>query len=265
MASNVIKLSSPATRDFWEIPVVYEDEHLLALNKPPLLLTSPDRYDPERPNLMKLLHRDIERGAPWATEKKVSYLANAHRLDFETSGVILLAKNKPVLIALANLFGSEKPLKKYVALVDGTPEEMTFTVNAALSPNPVKLGQMKVDTKHGKRSTTMFMVREKFRGYALVECRPLTGRTHQIRVHLKYAQHPIVGDKVYGGGELLLSSLKPGYRLKPKQTERPLISTTALHAEQLELAHPVTGAQISMSAEWPKDLKVAVKFLRKYA
>src|SRR5436853_4842027 len=121
MGSDVIKLSSRATRDFWEIPVVYEDEHLLALNKPPLLLTSPDRYDPERPNLMKLLHRDIERGAPWTKVKKITYLANAHRLDFETSGVILLTKTKPVLVAVANLFGSEKPVKTYVALVDGTP------------------------------------------------------------------------------------------------------------------------------------------------
>jgi 23S rRNA-/tRNA-specific pseudouridylate synthase len=142
---------------------------------------------------------------------------------------------------------------------------MTFTVNVALTPNLVKLGQMKVDTKNGKRSTTMFMVREKYKGYALMECRPLTGRTHQIRVHLKYARHPIVGDSVYGGGELLLSNLKPEYRLKGHKTERPLIATTALHAEQLELAHPITGAQVTMKAEWPKDLKVAVKFLRKYS
>src|ERR1043165_439846 len=162
MASDVIKLSSRATQDFWEIPVVYEDDHLLALNKPPLLLTSPDRYDPERPNLMKLLHRDIERGAPWAEAKKITYLANAHRLDFETSGVILLTKSKPVLVAVANLFGSEKPLKTYVALVEGTPAQDMFTIDAALTPNLQKLGQMKVDRKNGKRSTTMFQSREKF-------------------------------------------------------------------------------------------------------
>lgn len=265
MASDVIKLSSRPTQDFWEIPVVYEDDYLLALNKPPLLLTSPDRYDPERPNLMKLLHRDIERGAPWVKSKKITYLANAHRLDFETSGVILLTKSKPALVAVANLFGSEKPLKTYVAIAEGTPVEDEFTIDAALSPNPIKLGQMKVDTKQGKRSLTRFKSREKFKGYTLLECSPLTGRTHQIRVHLKYARHPIVGDAVYGGGQLLLSDLKPEYRLKGKKIERPLLSTTALHAEKLELVHPITGSPVLMQAEWPKDFAVAVKYLRKYA
>ena len=117
MKRNVIKLSAPAAKEFWEIPVVFEDEHLLALNKPPRLLTPrPTGYDPERPNLMKLLHEDVERGAPWAKQRNISYLSNAHRLDFDTSGVILLARSKPVLVELANLFRSEKLVKTYVAL-----------------------------------------------------------------------------------------------------------------------------------------------------
>src|SRR5579862_9582010 len=97
--SEVIKLSSPATREFWEIPVLFEDDHLLALDKPSGLLTSPDRYDAQRPNLMKLLHEGITLSKPWAAQRKLTYLMNAHRLDFETSGVILLAKTKPVLVA----------------------------------------------------------------------------------------------------------------------------------------------------------------------
>ena len=92
---TVIKLSSPATREFWEIPVLYEDADLLALDKPPGLLASPDRGDPARPNLMDLLHAGIREGKPWAAERGVVYLMNAHRSDFETSGVILLAKAKP--------------------------------------------------------------------------------------------------------------------------------------------------------------------------
>jgi len=102
--SALIKLSSPQTREYWEIPVLYEDEHLLALDKPACLLTSPDRHDPKRPNLMRLLHDAIAQKKPWATERGLDYLMNAHRLDFETTGILLLAKSKPVLVALANLF-----------------------------------------------------------------------------------------------------------------------------------------------------------------
>src|SRR5215207_9509923 len=105
------KLSSPATQEFWKIRILFEDDLLFAVDKPADLLTSPDRYDPNRPNLMKLLHRDIERGAPWTAERKLTYLANAHRLDFQTSGVLLLAKTKPVLVQLANAFGTETPKK----------------------------------------------------------------------------------------------------------------------------------------------------------
>ncbi|MFN7139423.1 MAG: RluA family pseudouridine synthase [Limisphaerales bacterium] len=264
-ASDTIKLSSPATRDFWEIPVLFEDDHLLALNKPANLLTSPDRYDPNRPNLMKLLHRDIERGAPWVAKRGLNYLFNAHRLDFETSGVILLAKSKPVLVHLANLFGSEKPNKVYAALVSGSPQEDTFSTDAKLAPHPTRLGVMRVDQRAGKRSRTEFTVRERFKGITLLECRPLTGRTHQIRIHLAYLKLPILGDKVYGGAQLMLSSFKPDYRLKKGQVERPLISTTALHAEQLTLPHPVTGNEVKIVAEWQKDLSVAVKYLRRYS
>src|SRR5215472_347824 len=143
--SAVIKLSSPATREFWEIPVLYEDDFLLALDKPSGLLTSPDRYDPARSNLMKLLHGGIAAQKPWARERNLTYLSNAHRLDFETSGVILLAKTKATLVQLADLFGSEKPVKKYVALVQGCPVEDEFEVDAKLSPHPVKIGLMRVD------------------------------------------------------------------------------------------------------------------------
>src|SRR3954466_8492483 len=149
----VIKLSSPATKEFWEIPILFEDENLLAINKPPLLLSSPDRYDPERPNLMKLLHRDIERGAPWARKRALTYLMNAHRLDFETSGVMLLAKTKAVLVALADLFGSEKPVKTYLALVHGVASQ-TFEVDAKLGMHPARPGFVRVDEKEGKRSRT---------------------------------------------------------------------------------------------------------------
>ncbi len=265
IVSDPIKLSSPATKEFWEIPVLFEDDALLAISKPPGMLTSPDRYDPERPNLMKLLHSGIAEGKPWAKSRGLSYLANAHRLDFDTSGVILLAKTKPALVALANLFGCEKPVKIYVAILPGTPPERQWEVNAPIGPFPGRPGQMRVDPKNGKKSRTAFEVREQFRGYTLVQCRPFTGRTHQIRVHLKHWGLPICGDRVYGGRPLLLSELKDEYRLKPGKVERPLIATTALHAEELTVPHPVTGAEVKITAPWPKDFAVAVKNLRRHA
>lgn len=261
----VIKLSSPATKEFWEIPVLYEDEFLLALNKPARLLSSPDRYDPDRPNLMRLLHQGIADGKPWAKERGLTYLMNVHRLDFETTGIMLLVKSKPVLVQLTTLFGSEKPIKTYVALVNGSPEQDTWEVDAPIAMHPVKTGYWRVDYKQGKRSRTRFKVIQRFRGCTLLQCQPLTGRTHQIRVHLKYCHLPICGDTLYGGQPLLLSSLKRDYRLKPGREERPLISSVALHAEKLELPHPVTGAPLTITAEWPKDLRVAVKYLRQYA
>ncbi len=263
--SAVIKLSNPATREYWEPAVLFEDEHLLALDKPARLLVSPDRYDPQRPNLMKLLHAGIGRGTPWAKERGLSYLMNAHRLDFETSGVILLAKSKPVLVALANLFGAEKPVKTYLALVHGRPVKLAFEITASLAPNPVKIGLIRVDEKNGKRSRTVVELLETFRAHSLLKCLPATGRTHQIRVHLRHAGLPLVGDTLYDGGPLLLSHLKSGYRLKPGRTERPLIDRVALHAAELKFAHPVTSADLVITAPWPRDLTVAVKYLRRYA
>ena len=124
---------------------------------------------------------------------------------------------------------------------------------------------MRVDEKEGKKAKTQFELMEKFRRCSLIKCQPLTGRTHQIRVHLRHAGLPIIGDTLYGGSPLLLSDLKAGYRLKPKKTERPLIDRVALHAEQLSLTHPVTGKEIHITAPWPKDLTVAVKYLRRYS
>jgi 23S rRNA pseudouridine955/2504/2580 synthase len=260
-----IKLSSPATREFWEIPVLYEDAQLLALDKPSGLLASPDGTEPGRPDLTTLLHAGIERGAPWVKQGDRAYLMPAHRADAETSGVLLLAKSKPVLVTLVNWFNAEKPGDRHLALVQGTPPEGHFTVDAMIARHPTRAGFMRVDSQRGKRSRTVFEVREKFAGFTLVQCEALTRRLHQIRVHLRYAGLPAVGDMAYGGRPLLLSSLKRGYRLKPNQIERPLMSRAAIHAESLTLPHPVTGNSVTITAPWPKDLTVAVKYLRRYA
>jgi RluA family pseudouridine synthase len=263
--SAIIRLSSPATRESWEIPVLFEDDHLLALNKPAELLVSADRRDPEKPNLVNLLHAAISNGMPWVKQRGLSYVMNAHRLDEETSGIILLAKSKTALVYLANLFGTEKPLRKYLALVRGQPAQEQFEVDAKLTPNTVQLGLMRVDPKGGKRARTKFQIIEQFSRWSLIRCEPLTERTHQIRVHLRYAGNPLVGDRLYGGKQLLLSSLKPNYRLKPNREERPLLDRAALHAEELILPHPVTSELLTITAPLAKDLSVALKYLRRYA
>jgi RluA family pseudouridine synthase len=265
--SAFIKLSSPATHEFWEIPVLFEDAHLLALDKPAGLLTSPESDDAQPPNLMKLLHAGIAEAKPWARERGLTYLMNAHRLDSDTSGVILLAKNKPALLALADLFGTNKPVRKYLALIRGEPVEEHFEVDAKIAPHPVQDGLMRVDFDNGKKSKTRFEVLEKFlrTGNALLKCEPLTERTHQIRVHLKHAGFAVVGDQLYGGKPLWLSRIKPNYRLKPGHEERPLISRVALHAESLVVLHPVTNEVVTITAELPKDLRVALKYLRQFA
>jgi RluA family pseudouridine synthase len=263
--SATIKLSSPATHGFWEIPVLYEDEHLLALDKPSDLLTSPDRSEPDRPSLMKLLHAGIERGTAWAREGGRTYLRQSHRLDDELTGVILLAKSKQALIALMNLFGAEKPVFRHVALVREAPAGDRFTVEAKLAPHPTRLGLMHVDPMRGKHALTAFEVRERFSRFTLLQCESSTSRRHQVRVHLRHAGVPAAGDRAYGGRLLMLSSLKQQYRLKPNKIERPLLARPALHAETLTLPHPMTSATLTITAPWPKDLTVAVKYLRRYA
>jgi RluA family pseudouridine synthase len=260
-----IKISSPPTHEFWEIEVLYEDEHLLALNKPAGLLLSPDHKNSALPSLMGLIHAGIKEGKPWATERHLGYLMNAHRLDLETSGALLLAKSKPVLQALANLFGSEKPVRHYLALAQGMPVAEKFEMDGSIAPHPVKPGLMHVDAKRGKRARTLFQVLERFHGWTLMRCSPLTERKHQVRVHLRQARLPLAGDADYGGSRLMLSRVKPNFRLKPQKTERPLLDRPTLHAESLELPHPVTGAALQITAPWPKELTVAVKYLRKYA
>jgi RluA family pseudouridine synthase len=265
MSKLQIWLSSPETSDHWEIPVLYEDDQLLALNKPAGLPTTPDKFDTDRASLLGLIREGIAQAKPWATARDLSFLMSAHRLDSEASGVLLLARSKTVLTRLLDFFGSERSTLVFVALVQGDPAADHFSVEAKVAPHPTKAGLVHVNAKHGKRSRTDFKVLERFRGWALLGCTPSTHRLHQIRVHLAHANLRVAGDKVYGGKALWLSRLKSNYQLKPGHSERPLIGSTCLHAEKLALSHPVTGEPLSISAPWPKDLLVATKYLRKHA
>ena len=262
---DAVKLSSPATGEFWEIPVLFEDDHLLVLNKPSQLLVSPDRSDPKRPSLMQLLHRDIERGTPWAAQRRLGYLMNAHRLDFGTSGVILLAKNKPALVALAAQFAAEQPCRVYAALVRGSSGADTFATDAKLAPHPLQMGIVRVDPKDGKRSSTAFAVRERFDGCLLLECRPWPDRPHQIRAHLKHLRLPLVGDDVYGRPPA--ASVRAEIRL-PSETGPSRASAHGPPGPAPGAGgrrSPATGAKMALAAPWAKDLTVSIKYLRRYA
>jgi len=259
-----IKVSSPATGEFWEIPVLYEDDCLIALDKPAGLPTAIDPSQPDRANLIALLHKGVAEGKHWAATRSLSFIMYAHRLDTEASGVLLFARSKDILARLLNDFGSEKPALKIVALIEGTPSEDHFAMEGRIGPHAARPGMMRIDSRHGKRARTGFQVVERFRDWTLLECAPLTHRRHQVRLHLAYARHRVAGDGLYGGKPLLLSRLKPGYHLKPGHTEKPLLGRACLHASRLEIAHPVTGAPLVIEAPLPRDLQVALKYLRKY-
>lgn len=239
-------------------PVIYEDDSLIAFDKPSGLLIAPDRWDKSRVNLMDLVHDKMGHG-----------VANVHRIDADTSGIVLCAKTKPALDFLSGQFQSKTVKKLYEALTVGLPPEDAFTVDLVLKEDDAKPGRMCVVKKHGKASVTEFTVRARFPrpagrpGFAHLECRPQTGRTHQIRVHLAATGTPILNDPFYGNEtQLLLSDLKRGY--KGRDDERPLIARLALHAAALTFTHPATREPQTITAPLPQDFAVALKYLSKF-
>jgi RluA family pseudouridine synthase len=239
-------------------PVIFEDESLIAFDKPSGLLIAPDRWDKSRVNLMDLVHAKMGHD-----------VANVHRIDSDTSGLVLYAKTKPALDFLSGQFQSKTVAKVYEALTAGLPAQDEFTVDLVLKEDEAKPGRMCVVKKHGKASVTEFTVRDRFPqpagrpSLAHVECRPQTGRTHQIRVHLAATGTPILNDPYYGNDtRLLLSDLKRGY--KGRDDERPLIARLALHAASLTFTHPLSREKMTIAAPRPKDFEIALKYLGKY-
>ncbi len=226
---------------------------MIAFDKPSGLLVAPDRWDKARVNLMGLIH-----------ERFGHQVANVHRLDADTSGVLLCAKTKPALDFLSGQFQGKTVEKRYLALVAGSPPEDSFVVDRPIREDERIPGRMRTVPKAGKASATEFRVLERFGRFTWLECRPLTGRTHQIRVHLAYAKYPILNDVFYGDPaiQLLLSGLKRGY--KGRADERPLIARLALHAAALTVKHPETREAVTIEAPLPNTFEVALKYLRKY-
>jgi 23S rRNA-/tRNA-specific pseudouridylate synthase len=178
-----IKVSSTETREFWELAVLYEDDQLLVLDKPAGPSVSSEPEQTGRPDLLTLLHQGVAAGKSWAVARNISFLMNAHRLDAEASGVLLLARSKPILTTLLDWFGSDRASLSYVTLVSGRPAEDQFSVEAKLAPDSLKPGLMRVDPKFGKRARTSFTVLERFRDWTVHRSVPTPNRPHPVRVH----------------------------------------------------------------------------------
>lgn len=227
--------------------IIHEDDNLIVINKPAYIASLHDR----------------------ASERSLIDMAKqywpdaqlCHRLDKETSGVMLIAKNEVMYRHISMQFERREIKKIYHAISDGV-----FNLKEAVIDFPIKTstkGRSKVDFKEGKPATTIFTTLDYFGDYTLFECMPITGRLHQIRVHLTSQGAPITADTMYGGKQPFLSQLKRKFNLKKEENEQPIISRVALHAYSISFKN-LDGKTVSYTAEYPKDIAVLIKLLIKY-
>jgi RluA family pseudouridine synthase len=233
-------------------PVIFEDDVLIAFNKPGGIPVAPGGSREPCGSLMSSVHR--ERGPQ---------ICNVHRLDRDASGVLLCARTKGALDSLSGQFQAKTVESIVHALVVGSPAQDTFDVQLPLAEDKGRPGFMLVVKRGGRPAATSFRVLERFRGFAWLECRPATNRPHQVRVHLMASGLPVLNDDSYGSEtRLLLSALKRGY--KGRDAEQPLIRRLAIHASSLTVTHPVTRARLTIGAPLPDEIEIALKYLRRF-
>jgi len=228
------------------IRILHEDAALLAVDKPAGTLSVRGREGEAEPSLVDLLSR----------ERREKLLV-VHRMDRGTSGVLVLARDPVSHRTLSQAFEHGRVAKRYLALVRGEPPLEELKVEVALVPARRGKSRPAAKGEEGKPSRTDFKVLECFRGFALLEARPATGRGHQIRVHLKYAGYPLAVDSAYAGVERLL---RGEVGLSPPG--EVLLARTPLHAQRLQLPHPTTGELLSIEAPLPPDLEIVLGLLR---
>lgn len=249
-----MKLHRKKTNLLNAVSIVFEDDFIIVVAKPANLLTIPDHWVKERPNLMDWL-REI---------RPHESILVVHRLDLETSGLLVFAKSSAAHSNLCQQFEAHTIEKEYFAIVHGEVPEKAGAIDLSLSPNPKKRGTMLVN-KNGKPAVTRWHLLEKFKNYSFLRVLPESGRLHQIRVHLRAVGHPLLVDRKYGDRTpVLLSQLKKNYIRKQEKEERPLMDRLALHAGKLRIRHPQTGNLVRFESELPKDMMITLKNLRKY-
>jgi 23S rRNA pseudouridine1911/1915/1917 synthase len=207
------KPSSIELPDGARVEILYEDRSVLAIDKPAGWMLAPVSWDKTRRNLHRALMLSMQAGEFWARSRNLRYIRFIHRLDADTSGVVLLARNAGALSVMSRLFETRQMSKKYLAVVRGVPKQKRWTCRAKITSEPDHEGRMHIDERHGREAETAFLVLEQGQASALIEATPWTGRTHQIRVHLASAGHPILGDVLYGerGPALALRAVELSY------------------------------------------------------
>ncbi len=230
--------------------IIFQNDHFIALNKPAGLLSIPDRFGKD-PSLKSIL------------QDQFGKIFTVHRLDKETSGLIVFAKDETTHKILSQKFEGRDVEKYYLGLVQGTMMNKKGTIDVPIMEHPGKTTLM-MTHKKGKPSVTDFEVLEEFGNFSLVQFQIHTGRTHQIRVHMKHLGNTIVCDNLYGDGQpVLLSAIKRKYNLsKNELEERPILNRLALHSFQLKFKD-ADGNFHELEAPLAKDMKALMQQLRK--
>jgi len=253
-------LPEPPSREIppEDIPlnIIYEDSDLIILNKQPGILVHPARGN---------THSTLVNALVFHSDQLSSGLGEfrpgiVHRLDKNTTGVMVVTKNDTAQWKIARQFELRQVNKTYLAIVHGTPELTADRIKAPLGIHPIIREKYSIRPEIGKEAITYYQVREVFRGFSLLEIAPKTGRTHQIRVHLSYMKHPIVADDLYGGKLVYLWQLADA----EPAVQEPVINRVALHAFSLEFKHPTTEKMVKFEAPFPQDMQNLLDLLRKY-
>ncbi len=225
--------------------IVFEDADFIAINKPYDVSTLEDR-DKTRQNILQL-------AKTYTHDAQV-----CHRLDRETSGILLIAKNPEAYRHASMQFENREVTKIYHAVIEGTKKLDNEMVDMPIFI--MKDGSVRIDRAEGKESATIFNTLRAYNRYSLVACLPITGRMHQIRVHLSTIGHPIIADELYGGKDIFLSNIKRNFKLKKDTDEQPLMQRVALHAKSLTF-NDISGKEITVTADYPKDFAVLIRQL----